>query len=313
MNDKKTALYLVTGFLGSGKTTLMRKLLSLTRNDKIGVILNEFGSVGVDGAILGHTGFTMMEINEGSIFCTCKSDAFIDALWELAGRDLDMILVETSGMSDPVSIPGIMAVVSTKTDRIQYHDCITIASATNIYKLLVTTLFVQGQVKQADILILNKTDLVESSDVEACIAAIRQYNFSCPIIEASFCNIPAPEQLLHISPGNHQDVQGPLQTKFSSAVSQFSLYFPRSVDKDGLIRLLDLFKHDIHRIKGFVSLSDGSTVLVDGVADDISLRASSTVTETSSIVFIYPNTKPVKHLLKQAYEKIFHEVPVIMS
>lgn len=70
MNNKKTALYLVTGFLGSGKTTLMQKLLSLTRNKKVGVIMNEFGSVGVDSAILDHTGFTMMEINEGSVFCT---------------------------------------------------------------------------------------------------------------------------------------------------------------------------------------------------------------------------------------------------
>ena len=69
--EKKINLYVLTGFLGSGKTTVLLRLLDVLKNNKVGVIQNEFGKLGIDGTILKRDNIEMMEINRGSIFCSC--------------------------------------------------------------------------------------------------------------------------------------------------------------------------------------------------------------------------------------------------
>jgi G3E family GTPase len=82
-------IYLVTGFLGAGKTTLMQNLLKVFENDKVALIVNEFGQEGVDGAVLEKEGMVIEQIVDGSIFCVCRSDKFIDALLKTKEMRID--------------------------------------------------------------------------------------------------------------------------------------------------------------------------------------------------------------------------------
>ena len=89
-------LVLLTGFLGAGKTTFLNHVLQEFSQEKIGLIVNEFSGTGVDGALIRHDipGASMIELNNGSIFCACIKDSFVDSLIDLAGRNLDYVFVE---------------------------------------------------------------------------------------------------------------------------------------------------------------------------------------------------------------------------
>lgn len=92
-----TKLYVLTGFLGSGKTTVLLKLLEILKGHRIGIIQNEFGKLGIDGTILRNDEIQMVEINRGSIFCSCLKLNFVQALAEMAAQDFEYLFVESSG------------------------------------------------------------------------------------------------------------------------------------------------------------------------------------------------------------------------
>ena len=88
-NKKTTKLYVITGFLGAGKTTLLLKLLEHLKGSRVGIIQNEFGKLGIDGVILKNDDIHMVEINRGSIFCSCLNLSFVSALREMTQHDFD--------------------------------------------------------------------------------------------------------------------------------------------------------------------------------------------------------------------------------
>ena len=102
-------MYLITGFLGAGKTTLIKNILQALHGQKIYLIVNEFGKEGIDGALLQELGAAIDEISNGSIFCVCRLDKFEASLEEAVREQPDIILVETSGLADPTNIRKIMA------------------------------------------------------------------------------------------------------------------------------------------------------------------------------------------------------------
>ena len=97
-NKKTTKLYVITGFLGAGKTTLLLKLLEHLKGSRVGIIQNEFGKLGIDGVILKNDDIHMVEINRGSIFCSCLKLSFVSALSEMTQHDFDYLFVESSGL-----------------------------------------------------------------------------------------------------------------------------------------------------------------------------------------------------------------------
>jgi len=104
-------LYLITGFLGAGKTTFLRRFLPLFSGEKIRLIINEFGEAGVDGSLLKELSPVLEEISGGSVFCACRLDQFEKALSQCGVNET--ILVEASGLSDPTGVRRLFA----QTDR----------------------------------------------------------------------------------------------------------------------------------------------------------------------------------------------------
>lgn len=115
-----TDFYLITGFLGAGKTTFIKNFLRLFSGKRIQLIINEFGHAGVDGALLQGRVAALTEISNGSVFCACRSDRFEAALSEAAAAAPDVLLTEASGLSAPSDITRILTGFPTLYDRGQH-------------------------------------------------------------------------------------------------------------------------------------------------------------------------------------------------
>jgi G3E family GTPase len=153
-----TGLYLITGFLGAGKTTFLKNLLAQLSGHKLRVIVNEFGSEGIDGALLRGSGAVVEEIYSGSIFCSCRLDQFEETLKKVYLEAPELILVEPSGLSDPTQIEAVLK----QTDGLgglSYMGGICLVDAVNFKKVLSTARVSRKQVMVSDLVLLNKADL----------------------------------------------------------------------------------------------------------------------------------------------------------
>lgn len=149
-------LYLITGFLGSGKTTFLKNFVSLFDNERIALIINEFGKEGIDGELLSPLNIDISEINNGSIFCACRLEQFEQTLKEIIKKEPKAIIIEASGLSDPTSIRNILS--DKEYDRIQYMGSICLVDAVNLKKVYSTARVCKKQIAISDVAIINKTD-----------------------------------------------------------------------------------------------------------------------------------------------------------
>ena len=101
-------LYLITGFLGAGKTTFLKQFMKQFSSERMHIIVNEFGKEGIDGELLSELGIALDEINNGSIFCSCRLDKFENVLQQVLQEKPDVIIVEASGLSDPTNVKKIL-------------------------------------------------------------------------------------------------------------------------------------------------------------------------------------------------------------
>ncbi|MCF0149952.1 MAG: GTP-binding protein, partial [Firmicutes bacterium] len=116
-------LYVLTGFLGSGKTTMLKKLLKRKAGVKVGVIQNEFGKVSIDGEILSDQDIQMTKLSNGSIFCTCQKLNFVQALADMSKQGLDELYVESSGLGDPSNLLEILDAAAVLMTKQPYEIC----------------------------------------------------------------------------------------------------------------------------------------------------------------------------------------------
>lgn len=103
-----TGFYLITGFLGAGKTTFLKGFVRLFPGQGIGVLVNEFGREDVDSVLLSEFRACLEEVHSGSIFCACRAEQFADALTRLLDKAPDVLVAETSGLADPTQIRQIL-------------------------------------------------------------------------------------------------------------------------------------------------------------------------------------------------------------
>jgi len=167
----------VTGFLGSGKTTLINYLLKEQRGKKIAVIVNEFGEIGIDGQIVvEEDDEQLVEFNNGCLCCTVRDD-LVKTLTNLTKRaELDAILIETTGLADPAPVASTFFVSEEIKPSIQLDSFITVVDACNLERSLAGSHEAQEQVAFADIILLNKTDLVDAEELVKVEQKLRSLN-----------------------------------------------------------------------------------------------------------------------------------------
>ncbi|NLY35714.1 MAG: GTP-binding protein [Tissierellia bacterium] len=282
--SKRTKLYLLTGFLGAGKTTFLSKVLQDLEGSKVAVIMNEFGKVGIDGSLIKKEGMELLELNSGSIFCSCLQLSFVSALVEIADREMDYLFVESSGLADPSNIGDFLdAVMVVKGDIYDYSGTLCIVDGVNFLDQVKDIETVQRQLKFAHLVIVAKADLIEASELADVKAKIREINGDVPIVESinGTMNYNFLEQNLM-----HRDWMGEETTNTTeNRPKTLTLTFKGPTTKVKLGSFLDLIKKDSYRIKGFFELEDGWNQ-IDVVGKKIDYKKTKLSRPNSEIVII---------------------------
>ena len=178
MTDK-IPVTVLTGYLGAGKTTLLNRILSEPHGKKYAVIVNEFGEIGIDNDLIIGADEEVFEMNNGCICCTVRGDLMriLNDLMRRKGK-FDAIIVETTGLADPAPVAQTFFMDENVGRQTKLDAVVTVADAKWLNDRLKDAPEAKNQIAFADVILINKTDLVspaELSEVEARIRAINPY------------------------------------------------------------------------------------------------------------------------------------------
>jgi len=173
----KIPVTVLTGYLGAGKTTLLNRILSEPHGKKYAVIVNEFGEIGIDNELVVNADEEVFEMNNGCICCTVRGDLvrIIDGLMRRKGR-FDAIIVETTGLADPAPVAQTFFVDEQVGTKTKLDAVVTVADAKWLKDRLKDAPEAKNQIAFADVILLNKTDLVAPEDLRELEAHIRGLN-----------------------------------------------------------------------------------------------------------------------------------------
>ena len=194
---KKIPVTILTGFLGAGKTTLLNHILQSKTGEKIAVIVNEFGAVDIDGALVATGEEHLVTLDNGCICCTVRND-LVETLTDLLKRRLeidgaaklefDRIVIETTGLADPIPLVQTFMMDEVLMAAYEISAIVTVVDAMHIEKQLGYLPVAAEQIALADLIILSKTDLlpheVRNSFVKDIESKIHDINSAVPIIQA---------------------------------------------------------------------------------------------------------------------------------
>ena len=175
----KIPVTVLTGYLGAGKTTLLNRILSEPHGKKFAVIVNEFGEIGIDNELVVNADEEVFEMNNGCICCTVRGDLvrIIDGLMRRKGK-FDAIIVETTGLADPAPVAQTFFMDEQVGAKTKLDAVVTVADAKWLKDRLKDAPEAKNQIAFADVILLNKTDLVtpaELAEIEARIRGINPY------------------------------------------------------------------------------------------------------------------------------------------
>ncbi len=186
----------LTGYLGAGKTTLLNRILSEDHGHKYAVIINEFGELGVDGALVVDADEEVFEMNNGCVCCTVRGDLIriVGGLMKRRGK-FDGIIVETTGLANPAPVAQTFFVDDTIRTKTRLDAIVTVVDAKHVAARLSDSPEAQEQIAFADVIVLNKTDLVTPDELTAVEARLRQINRFAAIHRAQRGDVPVAELL----------------------------------------------------------------------------------------------------------------------
>ncbi len=258
---------LVTGFLGAGKTTLINRLIEWygTRGGKLAVMINEFGSIGIDGALVREGDFYKIELNKGSIFCVCMRTDFIAELKNIAEKlRPDYLLIEATGIARVDDMYAMMRLDGLdKLISLEQNFCVI--DAANFHKVEATLEAVQIQAEYADAFILNKVDTVTPERLEETEKLLREHNESAPIFPARFGEV-SWEALADITP-RRKEVPGKCSDAPPDNFFSFSIELEALLDREKWDAFIKKIQPDILRGKGILRFPEGPKYfeIIDGV------------------------------------------------
>ena len=175
--DSLIPVTVLTGYLGAGKTTLLNRILTENHGRKYAVVINEFGELGVDNDLVVDTDEEVFEMNNGCICCTVRGDLIriVGGLVKRRGK-FDGIIIETTGLANPAPVAQTFFVDEGVRARTRLDAIVTVVDAKNLPARLSDSAEATAQLAFADVIVLNKTDLVTPAELEAVEGQIRKIN-----------------------------------------------------------------------------------------------------------------------------------------
>jgi G3E family GTPase len=187
---EKIPVTVLTGYLGAGKTTLLNRILTEPHGKKFAVIVNEFGEVGIDADLVVNADEEVFEMNNGCVCCTVRGDLIriIDGLLRKRGR-FDGILVETTGLADPAPVAQTFFMDDNVGDKAALDAVIAVADAKWLKDRLKDAPEARNQIAFADVILLNKADLVSPEDLRDVELRIRAINPYARVHRTTRCDV----------------------------------------------------------------------------------------------------------------------------
>ena len=187
----KIPVTVLTGYLGAGKTTLLNRILSEQHGKKYAVIVNEFGEIGIDNDLVVGADEEVFEMNNGCICCTVRGDLIriLEGLMKRKGK-FDAIIVETTGLADPAPVAQTFFVDEDVQKAAKLDAVVTVADAKWLSARLKDAPEAKNQIAFADVIVLNKTDLVEPAELREVEARIRAINPYAKLHKTQRCAVP---------------------------------------------------------------------------------------------------------------------------
>lgn len=281
-------IHVITGFLGSGKTTLLKRILDEYADRKrVAIIQNEFAPTGVDGKELqgNNQNFTLVEINNGSVFCVCRLHHFLDTLKNVIEKHKpDVIFLEASGLADPINIMEIFQ-SETISGKIQPANIITVVDALNFAKLWNKMSRYRHQIMIADKVIVNKLDLSDNDQAALLDDRIAEINPFAEIIHSSYCKVPLC-RIMHNVKFHHAAncfIHQPSEGKPEMSVLVMRAH--GEITKENVTRFVTIMQAKCIRIKGLVNLTSGKTALVQSVFDTFEIKEINNYQGANEFIF----------------------------
>ncbi len=186
----------LTGYLGSGKTTLLNRILSENHGKRYAVIVNEFGEIGIDNDLIVESDEEIYEMNNGCVCCTVRGDLIrvVEGLMRRPGR-FDAIVVETTGLADPVPVAQTFFMDDDVRSKTKLDAVVALVDAKHLPLRLKDSREAEDQIAFADVVVLNKTDLVNDEELRNVEAAIRAINPAAKIHRTTRAGVALSEVL----------------------------------------------------------------------------------------------------------------------
>lgn len=313
-NDQRVPISILSGFLGSGKTTCINNIIKNNKNDKIAIIVNEFGDIGIDADLIVSSKELTVELNNGCICCSSKGD-LLRALYELFMRkvgaldpiiDFNKVIIETTGIADPT--PLAQAIYTDMQLNLSYRidAIITIVDTKNIIQQLSNTKEAHKQIALADKIIFNKIDLVDNKLYQKALKDIQYLNPFCLTQAATYGDIShnsilnlglfdpkVNESALNQWIGSNSKEPGHNIQNTHTNINSVTFNTNKAIDYQKLIETISIFNYEygnkLYRTKGIIWFNNNDKpVIVQGVQ-----QVFSPMTYAEKWPEGYPSTKIV--------------------
>lgn len=290
-------LQLVTGFLGSGKTTFLKNYLKeFSGVAKIGIIQNEFSEVNVDSHELRreNADFQILEVNNGSVFCVCLLGSLVGSLAAFIDQyQPDQLILEASGMSDPLSIGQILQSPLLK-NKVYLDHVWCLVDALNFEKISSLQTRVNHQIRIADTIVVNKTDLAVNK-TDAVIQRIKNLNPFASIVTTTFAHIDFTEKksVMKFFPSGEKAENN--RPNIESLVIKSN----RKISPEKLDEFLKVVHSGCIRSKGYINLTSGVKVFLQGSFDQFNLQEVESFAAPTEFIVIGNFSE------EQTYQKLF--------
>ena len=248
----RTPITLIIGPLGSGKTTLLRHILD-TRRAKMAIVVNEFGEIAIDSKVIEGKNVRISELGGGCVCCSLLGE-FEAAVTEIIKKVApEMIVVETTGLAEP---EALVFNIQEALPECRLDGVVSVIDADMLVRFPELGHTTRLQIEGADILLLNKTDLVRAAQIEPLQRKLRNINPTAAIVHTERCRID-PELLFGIPQARKRKAAAP-HHEHHSEFESFTFSSDKTFSRDCFERFVDGLPANVIRAKGFIRFPDGA-------------------------------------------------------
>lgn len=290
----KIPLTIITGYLGAGKTTLLRNILE-TSGKRIAVIMNEFGEIGIDGKLLRGKNVEIKELDGGCVCCSLTGEFEAAVKEVIAKTKPEHILVETTGVAEP---DALISDVQDNIDEVRLDAVVTVVDADAILKFPSLGETAKIQIGIADILLINKIDLVSDIDLMRIEDLLRRMNPTAVHVKAVKGEVE-PEVIIGIVKSGNKKISQ--ENRHHEVPESFVYTSSKKISKKDFEEIVRNLPNSIYRMKGFVIFTEGS-MFINYVAGRYDFEKTNS--DKTELIFIGKSIKDLAQKVSRSIEEV---------